>query len=230
MSTARTSIGRCGRGVDGVDVRERPRLVRPADQLRDRVDRPDRVRRPAEGDEPRPLVEDRVEALEVQGDVVGADVDRAQLEAAVGGHAPPGSHVRLVVERGHDDPVAGLERRRERPGDMHRQRRHVRAELDLLRVGGVDEVREGRVGVGDQRVAAARGQELAAVVGVRRAVVLDDRVDHRLRDLRAARAVEQRDRDAVLLDREGREPGAQRLDVELGHRVLAWGVGWAGRS
>ena len=50
------------------------------------------------------------------------------------------------------------------------------------------------------------------------AVVVRDGVDHALRDLRAARAVEEGDGPAVLLAGEGRELGAQGIDIERGHR------------
>ena len=51
-----------GRGVDRVDVGQRAGLVGAPHELGDRVDRADGVGRPAERDELRPLVEDRVEA------------------------------------------------------------------------------------------------------------------------------------------------------------------------
>jgi hypothetical protein len=74
------------------------------------------------------------------------------------------------------------------------------------------------VGLGDDRIAPPAREERAVRVRVRLAVVAGDRVDHRLRDLGAAGAVEEDDRPAVLLEREGREAGAERVDVEGGHR------------
>ena len=49
--------------------------------------------------------------------------------------------------------------------------------------------------------------------------VVGDRVDDALRDLRAAGAVEEGDRPAVLLARQRGELGAERIDVERGHEV-----------
>ena len=74
------------------------------------------------------------------------------------------------------------------------------------------------MGLGDDRVAPPAREERAVGVRVRLAVVARDRIDDRLRDLGAAGAVEEDDRPAVLLEREGREAGAERVDVEGGHR------------
>ena len=159
------------RGVDGVHERQAARLVGPVDELGDRVDGPDRVGRPAERDQLRALVEDGVEGLDVERDVVGADVHGPDDEPAVRGGAPPRPHVRLVVQRRHHDRVARLQRGGDGARQVHREGRHVRAELDLRGIRGVEQVREGRVRVLHDRVAAAGGQERAVVVGVRRPVV-----------------------------------------------------------
>ena len=87
---------------------------------------------------------------------VVVDVDGLDGHAAVGRHRPPGRDVRLVVEAGHDDLVAGLERRPDRPADVERQRRHVGAELDLVRRGGTEEVGDRGVGLGGHRVGPSR--------------------------------------------------------------------------
>ena len=74
-------------------------------------------------------------------------------------------------------------------------------------------------------VAPPARQERAVVVRVRGPVVVADRGDHRLRDLGPARPVEEGDRPAAVLDREGRELAPQRLDVERGHGRIPLGDG-----
>ncbi len=92
------------REMDRVDERPRADGMRPANDLGDRVDRPDRVRGPAEGNEARPWAERRVEDR-ARRDVVVADVDDAHRRPPVGGHEQPRIHVGLVIERGDDDLV-----------------------------------------------------------------------------------------------------------------------------
>jgi hypothetical protein len=206
-----------GRGVDGVHVGQRPRLVGAAHELDHRVDRAHSVGRPAERDELRPPVERGVERLDVQGDVLGADVHDPHRDPPVRRSAAPRADVRLVIEARDHDLVARLHRRGDRPGNVHGERGHVGAELDLGRIGRVEEVRQRRVGVLEHGVAPPRRQEGALVVRVGLAVVAHDGVDHGVRDLGAARAVEQGHGSSVLLDGEGGKAGAQRLDIELGH-------------
>ena len=106
----------------------------------------------------------------------------------------------------------------DRPPDVQGQGRHVVAELDLLGARGTEEVGDRRVALVDHRVAQLARPEGAAGVGVHVAVVAADRVDHALRDLRPAGAVQEGDRAAVLLASQRRELGAQRLDVERRHQ------------
>jgi hypothetical protein len=118
-----------------------------------------------------------------------------------------------MIESAHDDLVARPQRRADRARDVERERRHIRPERDLVRIDA-EQVGERGMGVLDDRVRALGGEERAAMVGVRLAVVACDRVDHRLGDLRPAGTVEEDDRPSVLGEREGREPGANRVDIE----------------
>ena len=133
-------------------------------------------------------------------------------------HRPPRPDVRLVVERGHDDLVARLERRADRAADVEGQAGHVLAELDLVGRARVEQVGDRQVAVGHDRHAPLARDERPAVVRVRGPVVVDDRVDDPLRDLRAAGAVEERQRAAVLLEAQRGELAPERGDVERGHR------------
>ncbi len=166
------------------------------------------------------------EVLEVERDVVLSDVDLADRHPSVGGHRLPGRDIRLVVECRDDDLVAGPERRADRAPDVEGERRHVVAELDLVRARGTEEVGNGRVGLVRDRVAQLTRGERAAAVGVGVREVVADGVDDALRDLRAAGSVEKCDRATGLLPGEGREFGAQGIDIEGGHRDSVQLAGW----
>jgi hypothetical protein len=205
---------------DGIDIGQCPDLMRPRDDLADRVDRPDSVARIADGDELRPRGQLRLEVLEIERHVVLADIHLADGETAVGGHALPGADVRLVVERRDDDLVAGPQRGADAPPDMERERRHVVAELDLVRAGGSEEVGDSRVRFLGHRVGRLARRERAAVVGVGVGQVAGDRVDDALRDLGAAGSVEEGDRSPVLGMAERRELGPECVDVEHGSPMI----------
>ena len=204
---------------DRIDVGQGADLVGARDDVADRVDRPDRVAGETDGDQLRMAVQLALEVLEVEGQVVLADVDLAHGHPAVGGHRLPGADVGLVVEGRDHDLVARLERRADAPTDVQGQRRHVVAELDLLGARRAKEVGHGRVCLLGHRVAELARDEGAARVGVAVRVVVADGVDDALRDLRAAGTVEEDGRPAVrALASQGRELGAQRLDIERGGR------------
>jgi len=204
--------------VDRVHIQPGARTVDVIRDLPNRVDGADRVRGPTHRHDPGPLGQDLVEAVEVERAVVEPWLPGADDRLVVSRRRNPRVDVRLVVEAADHDLVAGPQRRADRARHVERQRGHVRAQPDL---GGVDteEVGERRVRVRDDRIGALRGQERAAVIGVRLPVVAGDGVDHRLRDLRPTGAVEEDERPAVLGEREGRESGANRIDVEGGCHV-----------
>ena len=113
-----------------------------------------------------------------------------------------------------------------RAPDVEGERRHVVAELDLVRARGAEEVGHGRVGLVGHRVAELARRERATAVGVGVREVVADGVDHALRDLGAAGAVEERNGPTVLLTGEGRELGAQGIDIEGGHQDSVQLAGW----
>ena len=102
----------------------------------------------------------------------------------------PGRDVGVVVEAGEQDLVSGLEFAANGAADGEGQRGHVRAEDDFVSAA-VQEVGHGAAGSGDHRVGAAAGGVGSAGVGVVVAQVVGDGVDHALRDLRSAGAVEE---------------------------------------
>ena len=80
-------------------------------------------------------------------------VERGQHVLGAGGlrGAHPGGHVGVVVEAGAHDAVAGLQRGADGPRERERERGHVRAERDAVRVG-VEQPPDGRPRAVDQLV------------------------------------------------------------------------------
>jgi hypothetical protein len=128
------------RGLRRVHDHDRPLLVRPGSELLDRVDRPERVRDEVVGDDlDAALPRDRVERVELQL-ATTVDGDRAELRAGTLRDLLPGDEVRVVLELGRNDDVAGAEIV-EAPGVGDEVQRLGRAarEDDLARGGRVDE-------------------------------------------------------------------------------------------
>src|SRR5581483_157583 len=154
--------------------------------------RADGVGREREGDDARAVAELALEVVEVERRVV-VDVGEADDEAAVARELEPRRHVRVVVELRADDLVACGQIAGDRAGEREAERRHVRAEHDLGRVAA-EEARGREPRAGDHCLAAAARLEVPAEVRVRLAQVAGDRVDHLVRHLRPAGAVEERER------------------------------------
>ncbi len=192
---------------------DRAALVRPGGERRDVVDRPERV-----GDEVRGDDLDVPEAVELVEPQLTPVVDRDQPEV---GACPlrdvlPGNEVRVVLELGREDDVAGAE---------VRQAPRVRDEVDRLgRVADEDDLALRRR-VDERASLLARaleggGRTLAELVDaavhvrVRRLVEVGHRVQHLTRLLRARGRVEEGERLAVDQLLEDREIGAQPARVE----------------
>ncbi len=167
--------GRCDvdrpvrRVVDGVDPRERAHLVGQGRHALDVHERPERVGRPREGDDARPFGEALREVVQVEP-ALRVDSDEPDREVEIVRQLEPGRDVGVVIDSGHEDLVARAELPADRAGEREVQRRHVRAEHDLLRLAA----QEGGRGVPrlvDHRVGAPAGLEEAAGVRVRLAQV-----------------------------------------------------------
>ena len=167
VGVERLDVDRAVRRVgDGIDVGQGADLVGAGDDLADRVDRADRVAGVADRDELGARRELGLEVLEVERDVVLADVDLADRDAAIGGHRLPGRDVGLVVEGRDDDLVARAERGADAPPDVEGERRHVVAELDLVRARRTEEVGDGGVRLIGDGVAQLAGREGAAALAL----------------------------------------------------------------
>ena len=205
------------RRLSCVDDHDRALLVRPRDELLDGIDGAQRVGDEVRGDDLHvPLARERVQPAEVELALV---VERDQLEAGARpvGDVLPRNEVRVVLELGDDDEVAGPEVH-EPPGvgDEVQPLGRVPREDDLLRRGRVDEARHGlaRALVGG---GCPLGELVDAAVHVRvgRLVELPQRVEHLPRLLRRRSRVEVGERLPVDLLLEDREIGAELARVEL---------------
>ena len=133
-----------------VDDHDRPLLVRPRRELGDGVDRPERVRDEVVRDDLHvPLACETLERVELELALV-VDRDVAEARAGAGRDVLPRDEVRVVLQLGDDDEVAGAEVV-EAPG--------VRDEVERLgRVPGEDDLLLARR-VEERGDRAARGLE-----------------------------------------------------------------------
>ena len=203
-----------------VDDHDRALLVRPGGEPLDRVDRAERVGDEAGRDDlDRALAREPVERVELElAGVVDRDV--AEARARLAGDELPGDEVRVVLELGDHDGVAGAEVL-EPPG--------VGDEVDRLgRAAGEDHLALGRRvdERGDRApgaLVALRGalcEPVDAAMDVRVLVLVERAhpVEHLPRLLRRRRRVEIRERLAVDLLLEEREVGAKRGGIEGARR------------
>ena len=173
--------------------RARPRRCASSTIRRTSGERADRVRRDRERDDPRPLGELPLEVVVVEREVV-VDLDEADDDAEVVGELEPRRDVRVVVELRHEHLVARAQRRAPSA--------RVRRKLSAVMLGpnatsSCEQPRKFAAAparVRDERVGAAGRLVRRADVGVRLAQVAGDRVDHLVRALRAAGAVEEGER------------------------------------
>ncbi len=189
--------------------------VRKRDHPLDRVDRAERVRDVHHGDEFGARSEELLVVVQQQFAGV-VDRHHANLRALLLRQHLPRDDVRMVLERGQDDLVAGPD---ELPAiAVHHQ---------IDRVGGaagedhfavfarIDETLHlaARLLVGGGR-GFRQVMHAAVDVGVLRRLVAHHAVDHRLRHLARGRVVEIHQRLAADLEPEDREVGPDALDGE----------------
>ena len=178
------------REVHAVGPGERADAVRRGGDPGRVRDRADRVRGERERDHPGALADQRLERVDVERHVVGADRRGSHDQVAVLRDEQPRRHVGVVVERGDHDLVARLERARDRVREQEVERRHVGAERDPVRLAA------GELGGGRARPRSISSSDAAEVgkapprFALELAQVAVDGVEHLLRRLRAARPVE----------------------------------------
>ncbi len=181
--------GAVGRVMNGVDEHERAGGVRELGDFGDGIDGADGVGGVTDGDEFCFARDFFAQVVEIERAVGIVNIGLTDDDAFFFERAPR-RDVGVVIERGDDDFVAGLEitgnRSREREGD----RGHVLAEDDFVFVA-IEEVGHCGAGGGDHRVVAAAGFEGAASVGVGGEEIICDGVHDLLGNLRAGGAVEE---------------------------------------
>ena len=134
--------------------------------------------------------------------------------------APVDDALFLLNDVFHIDRYGNLPGFSDASPDVERERRHVVAELDLFGTRGTDQVGHSAMCLVDDRIGRLARREGATGVGVRVGEVSRDGVDDSLRDLGAARSVEEGNGSATLLAAKCRELGAQRFDVEHGSSIM----------
>ena len=162
------------------------------------------------------LLGDRVERREIELALVGQR-DHRELRARASGDVLPRDEVRVVLELGDDDEVAGAEvREAPRIRDEVDRLGRVAHEDDLPHVGCVHE-RANLLARSLERGGRALREHVDAAVHVRvrRRVEARHLLEHLARLLRARRRVEEGERLAVDQLLEDGEVGAQRARVEL---------------
>ena len=176
------------------------------------VDGADRVRRVADGDDLRLMVDQGKQLV---------DVERAVLASKVGDtdnrtgllQGLPGGEVGVVIEIGQHDLIAGLELPPQGAAERESQAGHVGTENGFVCVTA-EEVGSGLVGCGNDLVGALAREKRPVGVGVGVDERIADGVDNALRDLRTARSIQKDDGRTGDLKRQGGKLRADPSEVE----------------
>ena len=190
--------------MHGVDDEQRAHRARQAARQREVIHRAERVRRRADGEQlgaGRDLGGHVVRVEHTTGGVEPhfADDGAALLEPQ------PRPAIRFVVELRDEYLVTGLERGADGAGQGEVERRHVLAERDALRAGCAEKAGDPFAGEMHPAVHLPRWRKIAMRVDVAGVVAVHHRLDHGVRYLAAARAVEKRRFAARMPATEGRE-------------------------
>ncbi len=148
-------------------------------------------------------------------DLGPADGDAAIFLLKILSHLQPRRNVGIVIETSDHDFVARLQFAANGAGNRIGQGGHVRTEGDFVGAA-VQEVGHGGAGFGNHGVGVAAGRVGSAGVGVVASKIVGDGVNHALRNLRTARAVEECGGVAVDGLCERGELGADVGEVEGG--------------
>ena len=215
----RAYVDRFVRGVvDRVNPRQRTGIVRELADSRGVDDRPDRVRRPGERDDPRPLGELGLQVIEVERRV-GIELDVLDDQVAIVRELQPGGDAAVVVCRRDQDLVTGVQGAAGGAREREVERCHVGPERDLVRFAA-EETGRARLGLLEDLLYAEAGRVAGAEVRARLTKRARDRVTDLVGDLRTPRSVEKRE---PILQRG--EPGPHVPEVgglvqHVSHRQL----------
>ncbi len=95
-----------------------------------------------------------------------------------------------MIEPGNDDLIAGIPEGGDSPAHGERQRRHIRAEDDLIGIASSEEIGHRPLGLGDNLIAFPAGDKTTAMIGVVIGKMIRNSIDDALRHLAAGGAVE----------------------------------------
>ena len=162
------------------------------------VERAERVRGSADGDELGALVHLTLEIVPVERARPGVHANDAERDAALARKRLPWRDVGVMIKLCDDDLVARRERATERARDVEGERRRIRAE-DYFVGSRAEKVCHALARLLDYTV-GLRARRIGPVrVGVVMIEIVAHGLDHAARDLRAAGAVEVGDREAFML-------------------------------
>ena len=200
IAIERTDVNQSMRRImHGIDVTQRSGLARQSHDFLDIVDRPDRVRRVSDRDQPRMAGDLPCQVVHVERAIGGVELRRADRDAFFFERFPR-RKVCIVIEQRQDDLIAraqiAAKLASKSPAHGIGERSHVRAEDNFIRLT-IQEVRHCRARFGDHAVRVAAGVVSAAGVGVVVRQIIRNGVDHPLRNLRAAWPVQKDGRLAI---------------------------------
>ncbi len=201
-----------GRIVNGVDVAERSGLARQAHNFGDVVDGAHGVGGVSHGDQFRATANFCRQILHVERAIGFVELDGADGHTFFFKGFPRGE-VGVVIEQCEHDFVAGAEVSSEGAAQGEGERGHVRAEDDFVSIA-IQKVGHGGPRLINDAIGIVAGLKGAVGVGVIASEIVGDGVDHALRHLRAAGAVEKDGGISVDGLRERRELRADPIYVE----------------
>ena len=153
-------------------------------------------------------------SLEVELEGLGIEGQPPDLEPEVARHREPGIHVPVVVHPRQDHLAVSREVPADGARHVQREARHVLTEHDLVRGRRVEEVRHRLARFRDHCLRVLRSAEDAAEVGVALDQVAGHPLDHRVRDLGAARVVEVDPGNAAVVEGQGGKAASNGVEFE----------------
>jgi hypothetical protein len=166
------------------------------------IDRAQGVRGGADGQQSRVAIDRAREIVPIELARFGKHSHCANRHAALFRQRLPRRVIRVVVEFGDDDLVAGVVSAPQRPRDMESDRGHIGAERDFIRLA-IKEIGNGLPRVGDQLICLGAGWIGPVHVGVVMEEIIIHRFGDRARNLCAPGAVEIGHGEAVVHAFEG---------------------------
>ncbi len=197
----------------GVDERHGTRFMRQPHNFLNIVDGANGVGRPSHRYHAGVAANFRREVKHIKRAIGWLDVSGANLHPTLL-EANPGRNICVVIEATHQQLVPALQLPTQGATQGEGQRRHVGAE-DHFIACAVEEVRHGGTRIGNHLISALTGDERPAGVCIVPGKIIGDRVNHALRDLRAARGIEEHGRPPVHRLMQRRKLSPHPIHIQL---------------